>query len=357
MDSLRQNLIIAVTSVALLLCGLEGSVRIFFRIQPTAEKFQQSPQLGWEWTPGYDAVIDYHGDKYRLTVSSQGLRNEEISVPKPAGVYRVIALGDSITEGGGVELDGTFVKLLERSLQIENPEHTIEVINAGTGDYGTEQELIWLRERGLVYEPDLVLLNVYLNDSRSFTPPSSLIATLDNFLIRRSALYFFGRHATRWLLALQTIKSPDFRFRYDDEWGSEAWMTDSDALTRLIQEADQDWGLAWKDEELARIEDGITQMIQIANEHGFELLLVIFSVDVQVYAQVDTPLGLDRPQQELVAFAQRQGIPILDLLPLLRAHRASDLFYDQAHLKPATHQIVADAILQALHKYELGPPP
>jgi len=59
-------------------------------------------------------------------VSSQGLRNEEIPVPKPASVYRAIALGDSITEGGGVELDGTFVKLLERSLQIENPEHAYD---------------------------------------------------------------------------------------------------------------------------------------------------------------------------------------------------------------------------------------
>jgi len=66
-------------------------------------------------------------------------------------------------------------------------------------------------------------------------------------------------------------------------------MTDSDALTHLIQEADQDWGLAWKDEELARIEDGITQMLQLANEHDFELLVVIFPIDVQVYAQVDTP--------------------------------------------------------------------
>jgi len=59
-------------------------------------------------------------------------------------------------------------------------------------------------------------------------------------------------------------------------------MTDSDALTHLIQEADQDWGLAWKDEELARIEDGITQMLQLANEHDFELLVVIFPIDVSL---------------------------------------------------------------------------
>lgn len=183
-----------------------------------------------------------------------------------------------------------------------------------------------------------------------------LFASFSEFS-RRLKSFNFGRYAIRWLLVRQATKSPNFRFRHDDEWESKAWMTDSDALTHLIQEADQDWGLAWKDEELARTEDGITQMIQLANEHDFELLVVIFPVDVQVYAQVDTPLGLDHPQQELVAFSQRQGIPILDLLPLLRAHWASDLFYDYAHLRPAAHQIVADAILEALHEHELGPPP
>jgi len=35
--------------------------------------------------------------------------------------------------------------------------------------------------------------------------------------IRKSAFYFFGHHTIRWLLALQAMKSPNFRFRYEDE--------------------------------------------------------------------------------------------------------------------------------------------
>jgi len=37
---------------------------------------------------------------------------------------------------------------------------------------------------------------------------------------------------------------------------------------------------------------------------------------------------------------------------MLRAHLWSDLLYDQAHLKPATHQIVAEVILQASHRID-----
>lgn len=357
MNSLRKNLLIAITSVLLLLGGLEGYARVVLGIQPTVEPIQLSHQLGWEWTPGYDAVETDHGVSYRMTISRQGLRDKEIAVPKLPHTYRIIALGDSITEGPGVELDETFVKLLERSLQVENPGCTIEVINAGIEDYGTQQELIWLRERGLVYEPDLLILNIYLNDARGFVPPSAAVAVLDNFFGRRSALYVFYRNWVRERLVAQAIRVPDFRFRFVETWKSQAWMTDSDALTRVIQEADQDWGMAWNDQELALIENGLEQIIQLADQHGFKLLLVIFPVDVQVYAQVGTPLGLDRPQQKLAAFAQQHGVPVLDLLPVLRDHRDDDLFSDQAHLKPDGHRIVADALFQALHEYELVPPP
>lgn len=357
MNSLRQNLLIAITGVLLLLGGLEGYARVVLGVRPTAERIQLSHQLGWEWTPGYDAVEDYHGVNYRMTISRQGLRDKEMAVPKPSSTYRIIALGDSITEGPGVELDETFVKVLERSLQAENPGHTIEVINAGNSDYGTQQELVWLRERGLIYEPDLLILDVYLNDSRDFKALPVVVTTLNNSLSRRSAFYVYRRDRVRERLVAQANSSSDFRFRFVETWKSRAWVTDSDALTHVIQEADQDWGMAWNDQELACIEDGLKQIIQLANQHGFKLLLVIFPVDVQVYSQVDTPLGLDKPQQKLVAFAQHQNVPVLDLLPVLRAHRDADLFSDQAHLKPEGHRVVADALFQALHEYELVPPP
>lgn len=357
MSPLRQKLLIATTSVLLLLCGLEGFARVALGVRPTTERFQLSHQLGWEWTPGYDAVETYHGVDYRMTISSQGLRNEEIVLPKPPNTYRIVVLGDSITEGPGVDLSRTFVKLLEQSLQAESPDRIVEVINAGTGDYGTQQELIWLQKRGLAYEPDLVVLDIYLNDSRGFSSPPALIAKLNNFLIPRSAFYILYRNVIRGQMAAQAEASPNFRFRFGETWKSRAWITDSVALTQLIQEADQDWGMAWDCQELERIESGLAQIIQLADQHDFGLLLTIFPVDAQVYAQVDTPLDLDRPQQELVAFAHRHDVPVLDLLPILRDLGTDDLFYDQAHLKPETHHIVADALLQALHEHQLSPSP
>jgi lysophospholipase L1-like esterase len=349
------KLVVALASVVLLIGGAELVARFVVKVQPKVERFQLHPDLGWEWTPGYDATETYYGVSYRMAISRQSLRNEEIIVPKPDGTYRIIVLGDSITEGPGVGLEDTFAKLLERSLRAAYPARPVEVINAGTGDYSTEQERIWLQERGLKYEPDLVILDIYLNDARTFTRPPALVAFVHNFFIQRSAFYYYYFNVLRGQRVEQEEASPDFRFRFSDTWKSRAWVTDPDTLTRLIQEANQDWGSAWNEHNLTRIEDNLVQIVQSTREHSIGLLLVLLPVDAQVYAQVDTPLGLDRPQQELISFARKQDVPVLDLLPVLRANRAQDLFYDQAHFRPTTHGLVADAILQALREQRLLP--
>jgi lysophospholipase L1-like esterase len=355
-NQLRQNLIIALVGILLLLGGLEGFFRVVLDVRPQVERYQLHSQLDWEWTPGYDAVHNYHGVEYQLTINSHALRNEDVIIPKPPNTYRVIALGDSITAGPGVNLKDTFVKRLERLLQAESPTRPVEIVNAGTNDYGTAQELTWLQERGLSYEPDLVILNVYLNDSLIFRKHTPWMVVPVNFLSRRSAAYYYYRTALRKRLVAQAEMSPGFRFRFQEEWDSGAWKTDSEALTLLIQNANHDFGLAWQENGLVNINQGISQLMQIADEHQFEVLIVIFPVDVQVYTQVDTPLGLERPQNELVAYAQGQNIPVLDVLPLLRTHRTKELFFDRAHLTLEGHQIVAQAIFQVLHQHNFTLP-
>jgi lysophospholipase L1-like esterase len=354
MNRLRQNLLIAIGSILLLFVVLEVSARVLLGVEPKLERMQLHPQLGWQWTPGYDTIETYYGVDYRMKISSQGLRDKEITIPKPPDTYRIIAVGDSITEGPGAELGETFVKQLESLLQIQNPTREIEVINAGVGDYGTEQEYIWLREYGLAYEPDLIIVNVYLNDARGFKPPPALVAWVSNFFSSRSAFYYFYFGLFRGYMAAQETTSPDFRFRYQETLQSERWATDPDALTQVILEADEDWGMAWDDRRLQRMENQLTQIIRLTDQHDIDLLITILPVNVQVYAQAETPLGLDKPQQTLATFVQKQGVPVLDLLPVLRAYRDDTLFYDYAHLRPKTHRIVAEAMFEALGRYQLA---
>lgn len=80
-------------------------------------------------TPNLTEIYDNLEFQVTSKISSQGIRNEEVVIPKPADSYRILALGDSFTYGWGVELKDSWPKLLEKS--ISKPGKRVEVINAG----------------------------------------------------------------------------------------------------------------------------------------------------------------------------------------------------------------------------------
>jgi hypothetical protein len=100
--------------------------------------------------------------RHGFDTNSQGFRGfREYSLEKPSNVYRIIALGDSVTLGHGVEDDETFCAVLEKRLSQIRP---TEVINMGVSGFGTAEELIQLRNIGFKYNPDLVILAYFPND-------------------------------------------------------------------------------------------------------------------------------------------------------------------------------------------------
>src|SRR5262249_40224164 len=74
---------------------------------------------------------------------------------------------DSFTYGAGLRSEETYVKQLETMLNQKLARHGIryEVLNAGVPGYNTHQELIHLREVGIMYNPDLILLGFNMSDA------------------------------------------------------------------------------------------------------------------------------------------------------------------------------------------------
>lgn len=141
---------------------LEGGLRLLgMGPQPTINKFD--PKLGWVKTPGTTAHRKTGEFDVTFQINSLGLRDDEMASPaKPAGVRRVLMLGDSFVLGYTVDRSDLFVDLLESWWKAEG--RPIDVINAGTEGYSTDQEVAWLLEHGREYQPDLVLLFPYEND-------------------------------------------------------------------------------------------------------------------------------------------------------------------------------------------------
>lgn len=102
---------------------------------------------------------------YDFNYNSLGLRNEEISLAKKQGEHRVIALGDSFTEGFGAPKDSTWPALFEHTLRTEN-NLNINCINAGVANSDPIYSLKLLEDKLIDYKPDLVILAINGSDIR-----------------------------------------------------------------------------------------------------------------------------------------------------------------------------------------------
>ncbi len=121
------------------------------------EFWRYDPVLGWSHNPGQKGVLHHVDWTIHISINSQGLRDKEYPIQR-TGKRRMLVIGDSYAWGFGVEQNQCFSKILER----DHPDW--EIINAGVSGYGTDQEYLYLKEHGLKYRPDIVLLEFYSND-------------------------------------------------------------------------------------------------------------------------------------------------------------------------------------------------
>jgi hypothetical protein len=100
---------------------------------------------------------------WQFTTNARGLRDtRDFAYDKPPGVLRVLAVGDSHTQGYEVAQDETFAAVLERYLRGRGRD--AEVLNAGVSGFSNAEELAWLEHEGFRYAPDVVVLGFFAND-------------------------------------------------------------------------------------------------------------------------------------------------------------------------------------------------
>jgi lysophospholipase L1-like esterase len=98
-----------------------------------------------------------------VRLNALGFRERRLPSPKPPGVVRLIALGDSFTQGYGVEEDEAWPRRLETVLDARHGGRH-EVVNLGVPGSNPHDHVRHLRDPGLAYEPDVVLVTVMAND-------------------------------------------------------------------------------------------------------------------------------------------------------------------------------------------------
>lgn len=96
-------------------------------------------------------------------INEQGMRDDrELGYEKPAGVTRIVSLGDSFTVGYEVDVEQTFSAVLETDLL--GAGHEVQVLNAGVSGFSNAEESLYLERELLKYDPDIVIMSFYIND-------------------------------------------------------------------------------------------------------------------------------------------------------------------------------------------------
>lgn len=301
---------------------------------PLTTIFAPHASRAWALVPG--AEDEWMGVPVRI--NEQGLRGPLRAIPKPAGVRRVLFLGDSVTFGFQLEKDeDTVPAQVESILRLRGAER-VEAINGGVGGYSPWQEVRLFVEEGLAYEPDVVVVNFVLNDVSEKLGLERFGGTGQGFQLENSrALHGIAWRSSmvRYLLRERArAAGADERF---ERSGDLAALSVGDLLTRpAAPEVNEAWERTLP--ELARL-------IAHCRQRRIPILLVSFPYTIQL----ELP-ELDAPQRRLTAFAGEQGVELLDLAPVFREQLAANdgdldaLFLDALHLTPQGSKAAAMAI-------------
>jgi HEAT repeat protein/lysophospholipase L1-like esterase len=307
---LLSNLLLGIISLAVFTGALEGVSRWLERRKAPSADDGTLPRWheGWGadfYTLGSDPI----GFPPRHRFNSEGLRDRSRPLSKAQGTVRVVALGDSVTYGYGVNPAQAWPQQLEALWRSQGRE--VDVLNVALPAWSTRQQLIAYQRIARRYRPEVVLLGVCLNDIPELTanlnPPPPVLT----WLHRHSAVY-------RLLLDAPGLEQ------------------------RSVRELFRDPGPPRVRESFARFFEEVRSLRGAVTSDGASLALVIFPFRFQVEPEAPAP----RAQERIKGFCSEEGIRCLDLLPAIAALGTS-AFLDHDHLTPAGAERTASAVAES----------
>lgn len=132
---------------------------IQYRTKPPSKVRQKDALVHHSFRPSTSDIARSPEWESNYKINNLGMRDKDYSEKKPDNIFRILVIGDSYTEGQGVEAEETSPKLLEKALGDKMSGKKIEVLNAGTLSYSPVIEYLYLKHKGVKLQPDLVILN------------------------------------------------------------------------------------------------------------------------------------------------------------------------------------------------------
>jgi hypothetical protein len=318
---------------------------VAFPVAETHGVIQRDPLRGHAYAPNLSRHVvtaDYEVD---FRTNELGLRDVPLA-EVPADALRMLAVGDSYTQGHGVRAEQAWPKVLQARLP------NAHVFNAGVSGYGLQQMRSTaeaLRER---LRPRAILVGVYGHGYGRVNEPYELVGDGAG-LVQRSAVERVGVEDDGFLLpAFERPALRDVSFWIDRHWYLGGHLMHAllgprgtSNTPRIARESP---GRAVLERELAPMLGELAALAADARRWGTPLVALLIN-------SAETGGGfspLQRGYNEVIAaFARARGICCVDPLPAFDAEAEVPLrFVHDPHWTPRAHALAAEQIVRELER-------
>lgn len=156
MKKWQQNILILIISVILVCLVGELYLRLLDFNKP----------LKFYLIPSVNEKLVYELDPRSSEINSFGMRQDNFREEDLSDAYVIAAIGDSHTYSLGVnDWYNSYPKKLEHYLDTLSNGRKVRVLNFGVSGYNTAQELEVFKSKALQFHPDLVVLQITINDT------------------------------------------------------------------------------------------------------------------------------------------------------------------------------------------------
>ncbi|MCK4911197.1 MAG: SGNH/GDSL hydrolase family protein [Thermodesulfovibrionales bacterium] len=232
-------------------------------------RMSRNEKIIYELLPDISALFE---GKW-ISTNTEGFRDKQYPVQKGEGVVRVVGIGDSFMFGQSASQDSLYLSVLEYELNNRYPELKVDVINMAVPGYNTAMEVETLKEKGLRFRPDIVMLGFVEND---YCLPNFIRKKTDFFTLERSFLYDLVINRWRVLLKSKFEHLPLLQYgnlgTCDEGQAPETYK-------RMVGER--------------MVHDSFEELAALAKENGFRVFVQFWETPRKATLEMAEALGFD----------------------------------------------------------------
>ncbi len=331
----------------------EGLLRVFWpqRSSVTLGMFRSDPEAGYRLRANYSNEVRLAEYRTRIFTDNEGYRVPEVGQETPTGARRLLAIGDSFTFGVGVDAEDAWPEVLRTELsEAGAPAWTVR--NGGVGGYGPLRSSRLFLSSQSAWDPAVVVHALYVGNDLEDPKPETFRT---NPQVKNGRMVSVGRHPLMNLRIWVRVHSHFYIFVRNRFHA--VYM--ASGLAPLSQYFDPsalaEWPPRIRDVGWPAGQAAIDETARWCRDRGVGYLVVIVPTRYQVddeswdahrKAWKLPPDAFDRDHAQRVVgrHLQERGIPVIDLLPILRdaARTGAHLYYgNDPHWTAEGHRLAA----------------